>query len=192
MSDSGSADFELLLGVEGEMRLAGRGTMQRERDSDWRRDAHGAIFGLRRFERDDAVAADDRDVGALAAFFRNVGENRARLPHEAHMMDVTTAEVEALDAEAIIFGGFVLLDVAARFERREQAEDVVLMQLEALGKFGHAEFIDLAEELFEHVERVRDGLNDVVGFVATDHFLFSVYAGGSQGRSSTLCKSVLL
>ena len=85
-------------------------------------------------------------------------------------MDVTASEVQAFDAEAIIFGGFVLLDVTARFERREQSKDVVLMQLEPFGKFRHAEFIDVAEELFEHVERMRDGLDYVVGFIASDHF----------------------
>ena len=174
------------------MRLAGRGTMQRQRDSDGRRDAHGAIFGLGRFERDDAVAPDDRDVGAFAAFFCHIGEDRARLPHEAHMMDVTATEVQALDAEAIILGGFVLFDVTARFEGREQSEDVVLMQLEPLGKFRNAEFIDVAEELFEHVERMRDGLDYVVGFIASDHrFSVSTLATRKTERSA-VCKSVLL
>jgi len=97
------------------------------------------------------------------------------LPHEAHMMDVTATEVQAFDAEAIIFGGFVLFDVTTRFERREQPEDVVLVQLEPLGQFRNAEFIDVAEKLFEHVERMRDGLDQVVGFIASDHS-FSVYA----------------
>ena len=85
------------------------------------------------------------------------------------MMDVAASEMQALDAEAIILGGFVLFDIAARFERREDSKDVVLMQLEPLGKFSHAEFIDIAEELFEHIERVSDGLDEVVGFVASDH-----------------------
>jgi hypothetical protein len=103
--------------------------------------------------------------------------------------------VEALDAEAIILGGFVLLDVTARFERREQAKDVVLMKLKPLGKFRHAEFIDVAEELFEHVERVRDGLDYVVGFIASDHFFsfFSIYAAIRRMRCCiAVCKSVLL
>src|SRR5258708_31635034 len=152
------------------MRFAGCGTMERERDSDWRRDAHGAIFGLGSFERHDPVAPDDRDVSALAAFFCDIGEYRARLPDEAHMMNVTASEVQAFDAEAIIFGGFVLFDVTARLERREQTKDVVLMQLEPLGKFRHTEFIYVDEELFEHVERMRDGLDYVVGFIASDHF----------------------
>ena len=85
------------------------------------------------------------------------------------MMDVTATEVEAFDAEPIIFGSFVLFDVTARLERREQPEDVVLMQLEPLGKFRDAEFIDFAEKLFEHVERMRNGLDNVVSFIAPDH-----------------------
>ena len=102
------------------------------------------------------------------------------------MMNVTASEVQALDAEAIIFGSFVLFDVTARFERREQSEDVVLMQLEPLGKFRDAEFIDVAEKLFEHVERVRDGLDDVVGFISSDHRAL-------QTRfEQRICKSVLI
>jgi hypothetical protein len=111
------------------------------------------------------------------------------------MMDVTASEVEAFDAEAIIFGGFVLLDVTARLERREQSKDVVLMQLEALGKFRHTEFIDVAKELFEHVERMRDGLDYVVGFIASNHFFnfFSIYAAiRRMSCYIAVCKSVLL
>jgi hypothetical protein len=100
------------------------------------------------------------------------------LPHEPHMMNVTASEVQALDAEAIIFGSFVLLNETARFERREQSEDVVLMQLKPLGKFRNAQFIDVAEKLFEHVERVRDGLDDVVGFVSSDHRAFRLIQRG--------------
>jgi hypothetical protein len=85
------------------------------------------------------------------------------------MMDVSATEMEAFDAEPIIFGGLVLFDIAARLERREQPKDVVLMQLEPLRQFSYAQFIGLAEKLFEHVERMRDGLDHVVGFVASDH-----------------------
>jgi len=166
----GQRGFELLLGVEGKMRLAGCGTMKRQGNSDRRRDTHGAIFGLGRFQRHDAVAPDDRDVSALAAFAGDIGQDGARLPHQTHMMDVTASEMQTLDAEAIILGGFVLFDIAARFERREDSKDVVLMQLEPLGKFSYSQFIDIAEELFEHIERVGDGLDEVVGFVASDHF----------------------
>jgi hypothetical protein len=114
------------------------------------------------------------------------------LPDEAHMMDVTASEVEAFDAEAIILSGFVLLDVTARLERREQSEDVVLMQLEPLGKFRHAEFVDVAEELFEHVERMRDGLDYVVGFIASDHRVSDTALAVGETRPVRYCKSVLL
>src|SRR6202451_3282908 len=107
------------------------------------------------------------------------------------MMNVTATEVQALDAEAIIFGGLVLLDVTACFERREQSKDVVLMQLEPLREFRNPEFIDVAKKLFEHIERMRDGLDQVVGFVASDHF-FSVYACDPQDGRTAVCKSVLL
>ena len=47
-------------------------------------------------------------------------------------LDVRLSELQAADAEPVVLGRLVLLDVAARLERREQAEDVVLVQLEAL------------------------------------------------------------
>jgi len=61
------------------------------------------------------------------------------------MMDVSASEMQALDPEPVILGRFVLFDIAARFESREQTKDVVLVQLEPLGKFGYAKLIDLAE-----------------------------------------------
>jgi hypothetical protein len=85
------------------------------------------------------------------------------------MMDVSATEMQALDPEPVVFGGFVLFDIAARFERGEQTKDVVLVQLEPFGKFGYAKFVNLAEKLLEHVKRMRDRLDDVVGFIAADH-----------------------
>ena len=99
---------------------------------------------------------------------RDVGQDRARLPHQSHVIDIAAPEMQALDPEAIVLGRLVLLDIAARFERGEQAKDVVLMQLETLGKFGDAEFIDFAEKLFEHVERMRNRLDNVVCFIAPE------------------------
>ena len=84
-------------------------------------------------------------------------------------MYVSASEMEAFDPEPVVLGRFVLFDIAARFECGEQAKDVVLVQLEPFGKFGYAKFIDLAEKLLEHVERMRDGLDDVICFIAADH-----------------------
>src|SRR5216683_992804 len=88
------------------------------------------------------------------------------------MMDVSASEVQTFYSKPIIFGGLVLLDITPRFERREQTKYVVLMQLEPFRKFSDAEFVDLAKELLKHVERMRDGLNYVVCFVASDHQFF--------------------
>ena len=84
-------------------------------------------------------------------------------------MDVSATEMQALDPEPVILSSFVLFDITARFERGEQTKDVVLVQLEPFGKFGYAKFVNLAEKLLEHVERMCDGLDEVVGFVASDH-----------------------
>ena len=109
------------------------------------------------------------------------------------MMDVSASEMQALDAEPVIFGRFVLFDIAARFERGEQTKDVVLVQLEPFGKFGYAKFVDLAEKLLEHVERMRDRLDDVVGFIPADHKC-SIFVSGVRYRKleEALWKSVLI
>src|SRR5713226_9425466 len=146
--------------------------MKRQHDSNRRRDSDGAVLGFRGFQRHDSVAPDDRYISALATFARKIGEDRARLPYQPHMMDVSASEMEAFDPEPVVLGRFVLFDIAARFERGEQAEDVIFVQLEPFGKFGYAKFIDLAEELLEHVEGMRNRLDEVVGFIASDHSQF--------------------
>jgi len=66
------------------------------------------------------------------------------------------------------------------------------MQLEPLGKFGYAQFIYVAEKLFKHVERVRDRLNYVVCFVASDHRFSSPAATAHIGGFGAVWKSVLI
>ena len=87
------------------------------------------------------------------------------------MLDITPSEMQAFDPEAIILARPILLDIAARFQGGEQSKNIVLMQLEALGKFGYAKLIDIAKKLLHHVERVRDRLDQVIGFVASDYHL---------------------
>src|SRR4029077_17657232 len=72
----------------------------------------------------------------------------------------------------VVLGAPVLLDVAARLESGEQSEDVVLVQLEPLGQLGCAELVGVLEELLEDVERVRDRLDDVVGFLPSHRHVF--------------------
>ena len=132
-------------------------------------------------------------VAMECPFVGDFGKDRTRLAHQSHVMDIAAAEMEAFDAEAIIFAGAILFDIAARFEGGEDAEDVVLVQLEAFGKFGDAEFVALAKELFEDVERMRHGLDNVVCLVAPHHW---VYFPGSR-RSAVVTdpqfwKTVLL
>src|SRR5438876_1180226 len=184
---------ELFLRIEGEMRLADGRTMQREHLADGRSDADSAVLRFRRLEQHDPFAACDGDEGALAAFVGDFGKDRTRLAYQPHVMDIAAAEMQAFDAEAIIFAGAILLDIAARFEGGEDAEDVVLVQLEAFGKFGDTEFVALAKELFEDVERMRHGLDNVVCLVAPHHW---VYFPGSR-RSAVVTdpqfwKTVLL
>src|SRR5262249_13787238 len=92
-----------------------------------------------------------------------------RLAQQAHATDVRLPELERPDAEPVVLGRLVLLDVAARLERREQPKNVVLVKLQPLAELSDAELVGLAVELLDDVERMRDGANDVVALLATDH-----------------------
>jgi len=81
----------------------------------------------------------------------------------------TVTDLQAADAESVVLGRLVLLDVAARLERREEPKYVVLVELQAFREIGDAELFRLAGELLEHVQRVRDGLDDVVRFLSPHH-----------------------
>jgi hypothetical protein len=72
------------------------------------------------------------------------------------VLHVGLSELEAADAEPVVLGRAVLLDVAARLERREKPKYVVLVQLQAFREIGDAELLRLAGELLEHVQRVRN------------------------------------
>jgi hypothetical protein len=72
------------------------------------------------------------------------------------LFDEALAESQAAYAEPIVFRQAILFDVAARLERREQSEDVVLVKLETLAELGHAKLVRLASELLENVQRMRD------------------------------------
>jgi len=79
------------------------------------------------------------------------------------------SELQAANAQTVILGRAVLLDVAPRLERREEPKDVVLVQLQALREVGDAELLRLAGELLEDVQRVRHGLDDVVRLLSPHH-----------------------
>ena len=85
------------------------------------------------------------------------------------MLHVALTQLETADAEAIVLRRPVLLDVAARLEGGEEAEDVVLVELQALGELRHPELLGLAAELLEDVQAVGNRLDDVVRFLAPHH-----------------------
>ena len=82
------------------------------------------------------------------------------------MIDVGATQLQAPNAQPIVLRRLVLLDVAARLERGEQTEHVVLVQLETLRELRHAQLAVVIAKLLEHVDGVGDGLDDVVGFLA--------------------------
>src|SRR5262249_49285289 len=87
----------------------------------------------------------------------------------AHLVHEGLAELETFQSQPIVFRRGVLFDVAARLERREQAEDVVLVELQPLAQLGDADFLRVLVELLQHVEGMRHRLNRVVGFFAPNH-----------------------
>jgi len=158
----------VVLGSEREVRLPGGGRVERQRLAERGNDPHRAI-GLDDLDRDDEPAPEDGQIRRLTDLPRELGHDGPRLPQEAHVLHVGLAELQAADAEAVVLGRAVLLDVAARLERREEAKDVVLVELQAFREIGDAELFRLAGELLEHVQRVRDGLDDVVRFLSPHH-----------------------
>ena len=84
-------------------------------------------------------------------------------------MDERLTELETLQAQSVILRHLILFNITSRFERSEQTENIVLMQLQPLAKFGNSDFIDVAIELFQDVERMGDRLNDVIGLLAPHH-----------------------
>src|SRR5881396_556664 len=161
----GDERAQLVLPLEGEVSLAGCGRVERQRLAELRDDAHGTV-GLDHLDRDHRRAPQDGEIRRLAHLTHQLRHDRACLAEEPHVLHVALPELEATDAEAVVLGGPVLLDVAARLERGEQAEDVVLVEPEPLRQLGHAELLGLARELLEHIQRVRHRLDDVVGLLA--------------------------
>ncbi|HME69799.1 MAG TPA: hypothetical protein VKM54_08010 [Myxococcota bacterium] len=75
--------------------------------------------------------------------------------------DERLAELEAGHREPIAVTRRRLLDVAALLERREQPEDVILVDTEATRELGHTELF-LRLKGFKQTERVIDALDHVV------------------------------
>src|SRR5262245_4839537 len=167
----GQQAAQVFLGLEGEQRLARSGAVQGQGLAHLRDDAHRPI-GFDHLDGHDAVAPQDRNVGGLARLAHQLDHDRPGLTQEPHVLDVALAELQAADAQAVVLGAPVLLDVATRFEGSEQPEDVVLVQLEALGQLGDAQLVGVLEELLEHVERVRHRLDDVIGFLPSHRHVF--------------------
>src|SRR5262249_52981080 len=172
----GKTRLQLFFRIERQVRLAGCCTMERQRQSNRRSYPHCAVCGFDRFQGNHTIASRNGNVRALPAFPCQIRQNRPRLPDESHVMDVASSEQQAFDAKAIVLGRLVLFYVSASFQRRQQTEDVVLVELEPLRKFGYSEFVYVAKELFQHVQRMCDGLDDVIGFVTPDHRIPSVVA----------------
>jgi hypothetical protein len=84
-------------------------------------------------------------------------------------MDEGLPELQALDPEAVIVVRFILLDVVPGLQSRQDAENVVFVQLQFFAEFRDSQFVQVSAEFLEDVEGMCDRLNDVIRFVAPDH-----------------------
>src|SRR5262249_17805507 len=164
----GQERAELVLGFEGEIGLARRAGVERQRLPQLGDDAHGPI-GFDDLDRHDAGASEHRDIGSLPHLAHELPHDRTRLAQESHVLDVALSQLETADPQAVVLGRAVLLDVATRLERGEEAEDVVLVELQPLRELGDPELLGLPAELLEDVQAVGARLNDVIGFLSADH-----------------------
>ena len=154
------------VGDERELDLARRGAMQRQRLAHPRRHAHRPLR-LHRVERHHRRLAENRDERRLSGSLGERLDDRMCLTEQPHLRDVRLPKLQATNSQTVVLGGLVLLDVPPRLQRGEQPEDVILVQFQPLAQLGDTELIVFAGELLEHVERVGDRLDDVVGFLAT-------------------------
>src|SRR3989442_1589715 len=127
--------------------------------------------GLDLRDGDPRRGAQHGEIRRLARLPDQLGHDRPRRAEEAHVVHVALPELQAADAEPVVLGGAVLLDIAARLECCEQTEDVVLVEPEPLRQLGHAELLGITRELLEDIERVRHRLDHVVGLLAAHRSL---------------------
>jgi len=76
------------------------------------------------------------------------------------------AQLETLDPEAVVVVGAVLLDVVARLERSEDAEDVVFMEFQLLAELRDPQLLRFVPELLQNVEGVATDWIDIFRFVS--------------------------
>src|SRR5262249_45306001 len=118
---------------------------------------HHQVLGLRAVQVYDLVPVQHPEVGGLTSLACQSLEYRPGEPGQRTRTRKGVSEMEAAAPQPIALV-LVLLDVALLLERREQAEDVVLVQIETLGQLGHAELL-LAVERLEQAQGVADGLD---------------------------------
>ena len=128
--------------------LAYRRAVQRQGLAQQRHDSHRFVT-LDGAEGDDGVAAQQAHIDRLTGLSHYRFHDGTGLAQDTHLAHVDLAELQAANAEPVVVRGPILLDVAPRLQGREQTEDVVLVELEALRQLRHAELVRLLAELLE-------------------------------------------
>ena len=101
------------------------------------------------------------------------------------MLNIGLAQLEAVCSQAVVFSRAVLFYIATGLQGCQNTENVVFMQIQPFAQLGHAQ-LPIAVELFQHIQGMDHGLDDIVAFFTADH------ASSSKGNDDRVNDDDLL
>ncbi len=125
---------------------------------------------------ENLVVLKATDVGRFTQVRCQGLENGAGVADKAAAAGEGATQLQAAGSQPVSLA-LALVDVAALVQRGEKPKDVVLVEVQTSGEFGHTELFVLTEAL-EKPKCVRHGLDDVVA-------LLSLHRGDGPGGAAS-------